>query len=356
MSTDARPPLAAAAGAPSPAETGPSLTLSAPAKLNLFLHVTGRRADGYHALETVFQFIDLADTVTIAVRDDGAIRRIGPWAAVPAADDLTLRAALALKAATGCPLGAEVAVTKRIPTGAGLGGGSSDAATVLLGLNRLWNLGLSRAALQAIGVRLGADVPVFVFGRNAYATGIGDLLEAVELPRRWYVLAMPATAVATASVFQAAELTRDTIPITITGFSECVSRSDFVLPGRNDLEPVVCARDPEVAATLAVLRDACRTAGVVPTRVRMTGSGACLFAVAASRAEAQRIATAFNSGRPGRFPQPQARSASGTIGRYHGTNQIREPQSEISGSCSAGGPAVVAAGLPEHPLGSRQVG
>ncbi len=335
-----------------------TLVLPAPAKLNLFLHVTGRRPDGYHLLETVFQFIDLVDSVSLAPRQDDAIRRVGGWDGVPAESDLAIRAARALREATGCFQGVDIRVTKRIPTGAGLGGGSSDAATVLLGLNELWQLGLSRQALQQIGVQLGADVPVFVSGRNAYATGIGDRLEPVSLPPRWYVLVMPATAVATGSVFSAAELTRDTIPITISGFSAgfCIDLGvgsgtkapgwhgdgsgdrQCGLPGRNDLEPVVAARDQAVASALDRLRVACREAGVpVPERrVRMTGSGACVFALAASQAEARRIASAFDAG--------------------SGSNPFREPESGVSEACLAGGPAVVVAGLPEHPLGSRQVG
>lgn len=336
------------------------LVLPAPAKLNLFLHVTGRRPDGYHLLETVFQFVDLADRVTLVRRDDGEVRRANDWADVPADADLAVRAARALQAATGCRLGVDVTVDKRIPTGAGLGGGSSDAATVLLGLNRLWDLGLSRAALQAIGLTLGADVPVFVFGRNAYATGIGEELVPVALPPCWYVLAMPPTSVATGAVFTAPDLTRDTIPITISGFS-----SRFVagnagagstaprLPGRNDLEPVVLSRHASVAATIARLREACQIAGVAQAeqRVRMTGSGACVFALAENRAEAQRIADAFA------VPRSDAVSAAAADqAAPDRNNQFREPVSGVSEARSKEGPAWVVAGLSEHPLGSRQVG
>ena len=336
------------------------LVLPAPAKLNLFLHVTGRRADGYHLLETVFQFVDLADSVTLVRRDDGEVRRARDWAEVPADRDLAVRAARALQAATGCRLGVDITVDKRIPTGAGLGGGSSDAATVLLGLNRLWGLGLSRPALQAIGLTLGADVPVFVFGQNAYATGIGEELMPVTLPPCWYVLAMPPGGVATGSVFSAPELTRDTIPITISGFSSRfvagntgAGSSAASLPGRNDLEPVVLSRHAPVAATIARMREACRIADVAQAeqRVRMTGSGACVFALAGNRAEAQRIADAFAG------LQAKAVSAAAAVkAAPDGNNQFREPVSGVSEARSKEGPAWVVAGLSEHPLGSRQVG
>ena len=324
------------------------LVLLAPAKLNLFLHVTGRRPDGYHLLETVFQLIDLADTVTLVRRDDGVVQRCNDWAEVPAETDLVVRAARALQAATGCRLGVDITVDKHIPTGAGLGGGSSDAATVLLGLNQLWGLGLSRPALQAIGVTLGADVPVFVFGHNAYATGIGDVLEPIDLPPRWFVLAMPATGVATGTVFSAPDLTRDTIPITISGFAgKLISGSS--LPGRNDLEPVVLSRHATVAATMARLRQACIDADIphAEQRVRMTGSGACVFALAGNRAEATRIATAFAA------PRSAAVAVQAAPDRI---NQFREPGSGVSEASSKVDPAWIVAGLSEHPLGSRQVG
>src|SRR5262245_30109880 len=163
-----------------------TLAVPAPAKLNLFLHVTGRRPDGRHQLETLFVALDVGDTVELAPREDGAIRRAGGWDLVLPADDLALRAAHALKAATGCALGVDIAVTKRIPVGGGLGGGSSDAASVLLALNRLWDLGLSRARLMEIGHALGADVPFFVFGSPAFASGVGEVLRAVTLPTMWF--------------------------------------------------------------------------------------------------------------------------------------------------------------------------
>ncbi len=267
--------------------------LPAPAKLNLFLHVTGRRPDGYHLLETVFQLIDLSDRIDLRRREDAEIRRIDPHPDIPPEADLTVRAARALQAATGCRLGADIRLDKQIPLGAGLGGGSSDAATVLLGLDRLWSLGLSRERLQEIAVSLGADVPVFVFGRNAYATGIGERLRAVDLPPRWFVLVMPPVSVPTAAVFRDPKLTRNTKPLTILGFSK---RSSFALGGRNDLQEVVVAREPLVAAALDALSAAvAAVAGVAGPAgaVRMTGSGSCVFAaldrLEAARDTAQRV-------------------------------------------------------------------
>jgi 4-diphosphocytidyl-2-C-methyl-D-erythritol kinase len=245
----------------------------APAKLNLFLHVIGRRADGYHDLQTVFQLIDLADDIQIEVRTDGRIERLAGPAEVPPEADLVIRAARALQATAGSQLGANLRVTKRIPMGGGLGGGSSDAATVLVALNRVWECGLSEDDLAAIGVELGADVPVFVRGRSAWAEGRGERLTPVELPSRCFVLVHPQVHVPTAAVFQAPELTRNSPPITISGFLES--------GGRNDFEPVVRARYPEVARALDWLGQ------FAPAR--LTGTGSCIFAPCASRNEAQDI-------------------------------------------------------------------
>jgi 4-diphosphocytidyl-2-C-methyl-D-erythritol kinase len=246
----------------------------APAKLNLFLHVTGRRADGYHELQTLFQLIDLTDTLSITVRPDGRLERPEGPRDVPAEADLTLRAARALKEATGTPLGATIHVHKRIPLGAGLGGGSSDAATALLALNELWGCGLTLAELARLGLPLGADVPVFVQGSSAWAEGIGERLTPVELPERWYLIIYPGVGVSTREVFQSPELTRNSPLITIRAF--------FDSGGRNDCEPVVRARAPEVADALDWL------ARFAPAR--MTGTGACVFAVFGSAAEAERLA------------------------------------------------------------------
>jgi len=247
----------------------------APAKLNLFLQVTGRRSDGYHDLQTVFQLIDLADDIHIRVRPDGVIERHAGPEGVPAEEDLVIRAARALQAARPTRLGATLGVTKRIPMGGGLGGGSSDAATVLVALNHLWNCGLNENDLAAIGLNLGADVPVFVRGRSAWAEGRGEQLTALDLPPSWFALVHPPVHVPTAAVFQAPELTRNSPPITMGGFL----RSG----GRNDFEPVVRARYPEVARALDWL------GRFAPAR--LTGTGSCIFAPCASLNEAQDIVT-----------------------------------------------------------------
>jgi len=244
----------------------------APAKLNLFLHVVGRRPDGYHLLQTAFRFIDYGDEVSIAVRADGEIRRITPLEGVPSELDLTVRAARALQGETGCREGADIGIVKRLPMGGGLGGGSSDAATTLIALNRLWGTGLPREHLQKLALGLGADVPVFVFGRNAFAEGVGERLQALQLPPAWYLVLVPELAVSTAEIFSAAELTRNTNAITIAAFS--------VGQGHNDLEAVVCRRYPQVARHLEWLHrygDA-----------RMTGSGACVFCAFGSEEQAHR--------------------------------------------------------------------
>ncbi|HOA95018.1 MAG TPA: 4-(cytidine 5'-diphospho)-2-C-methyl-D-erythritol kinase [Quisquiliibacterium sp.] len=247
--------------------------LPAPAKLNLFLHVTGRRSDGYHLLETVFELIDLQDRVHLSRRDDGRVVRVEPIPEVDPEQDLTVRAARLLAQASGCPLGVEIALDKRIPMGGGLGGGSSDAATVLLALNRLWELHWPRERLAALGLRLGADVPFFVFGETAYATGIGEQLQPLPLPQRWYVVLAPRVGVPTQGVFADPDLTRDTKPLKICG----LSRGDQVFRGRNDLQRVVMSRQPLVAAALEALEQAARDVGIDPRPARMTGSGACVF-------------------------------------------------------------------------------
>ena len=251
----------------------------APAKLNLFLHIVGRRPNGYHELQTVFQLIDLCDTVSIVVREDGLIDRpVGPPDVAPE-DDLVVRAARALRAQTGCRLGATLRVLKRIPQGGGLGGGSSDAATTLLALNRLWGCGLGIDELAALGLPLGADVPVFVRGSSAWAEGVGERLTPVELPDRWFVVIHPGVGVATREVFQAPELTRNSPVITIRAFFE----SGGPIPGgRNDCEPVVRARYAEVSEALDWL------SRYAPAR--LTGTGSCIFAVCASAIDAERIA------------------------------------------------------------------
>ena len=249
-----------------------TLTVPAPAKVNLFLHVTGRRADGYHTLEALYVPIDIGDTVTVTSRDDGAIVRTTEVSGVPPQYDLAVRAAVALKRQTGCALGADIAVAKRIPMGGGLGGGSSDAATVLLALNRLWSVNLPRAELMRIGLSLGADVPFFLCGGPALGRGVGEVLTPMSLPAIWIALIVPGVAVSTAAMFAAPELTRNAHSEKMDVFSEGY--------GRNDLQPVAVARFPDIATALTMLRTHSRGA-------RMTGSGSCVFAPFASEAEAR---------------------------------------------------------------------
>ncbi len=198
---------------------GDAAAFPAPAKLNLMLRVTGRRADGYHLLQTVMRFIDHGDTLTFRVRRDGVISRSREVAGVDAGQDLSLRAARLLQAATGTPLGVDIALEKRLPVGGGLGGGSSDAATTLIALNQLWNTGLTRERLLALALELGADVPVFVYGRSALAEGIGEVLTPLAVPADWYLVLEPPVAVPTARIFADKQLKRDSKPIKITAFS-----------------------------------------------------------------------------------------------------------------------------------------
>jgi len=249
----------------------------APAKLNLFLHVVGRRPDGYHLLQSVFALVDAADRLRFAVRGDGEIRRVSELAGVPAESDLVVRAARLLKSETGTALGADIEVDKRLPLGGGMGGGSSDAATTLVVLNRLWATGLDRPALQALGARLGADVPFFVFGRNAWVEGVGEKLTPIDLPPAWYLVLVPPVAVPTGEIFAAPELTRDTEALKMEDFSAQSGPGRF----RNDLEAVVAARYPPVREHLAWL--AGQGGG------RLTGSGACVFARFEDRASADRV-------------------------------------------------------------------
>ncbi len=271
-----------------------TLTCPAPAKLNLFLHVVGRRPDGYHLLQTLFRFIDLEDTLHFTRRDDGVVHRLGQVEGVPEEQDLCVRAAKLLQQATGCQLGVNIALEKRIPMGGGLGGGSSDAATTLLALNKLWNLGLPRDRLMQLGLQLGADVPVFVFGDNAFAEGVGERLQAYPLPDEWYVVLFPPVNVPTALVFARPELTRNTNSLTI----RALPAADL----HNDLQPVVCKLYPEVGRHLAWLGQ------FAPAM--MTGSGACVFA---------------------RFPAAVAAQ-----------DVLRQLPADMRG--------VVARGLPHHPL------
>ncbi len=242
--------------------TDPRFAWPAPAKLNLFLHITGRRQDGYHLLQTVFQFIDFCDFLYFEPLADGDIRRDSELVGVAAEDDLVVRAARALQQRAGVSEGVAIRVDKRLPMGGGLGGGSSDAATTLVALNRLWRAGLSLDELAAIGLDLGADVPVFVHGHAAWAEGVGESLTPVSPPEPWYLLLIPPVHVDTGEIFRAGELTRDKQPITIRDFLQ--------VPTENVCEKVVAARYPAVAQALAWL------AKWAPAR--MTGTGACVFA------------------------------------------------------------------------------
>jgi len=255
------------------------LACPAPAKLNLFLHVTGRRPDGYHLLQTLFCFVDLHDTLHFALRKDGMILRGNEVEGVAAEHDLCVRAAKLLQAETGCRLGVEITVEKHIPMGGGLGGGSSDAATTLIALNRLWNLGLDRTRLMQFGLRLGADVPVFIFGENAYAEGVGEKLQPFPLQPAWYVVLCPPVQVPTARIFAHPELTRNTVSLTMRALSERLFRDGRQF--HNDLQPVVCSLYPEVAHYIAWLEKF--------GSARLTGSGACVFAEFPDRGAADAV-------------------------------------------------------------------
>ncbi len=269
----------------------------APAKLNLFLHVTGRRADGYHTLQTVFQFLDYGDELRLRVRRDGEIRRHGLVEGVAPERDLTVRAARLLQSTGATPLGADIEVTKRIPVEAGLGGGSSDAATTLVALNRLWELGLPLEALAELGLRLGADVPVFVHGRAAWAEGVGEILTPVALDEPWYLVVDPGCRISTAEVFSAPALTRSTPPLKMndlvqsnrSGDSYCLKARRLLELARNDCEAWVRGRYPEVDQVLRWL------SAFGPAR--MTGTGACCFVPLASEQEGSGLLEAM----PGRW-------------------------------------------------------
>ncbi|OOG23299.1 4-(cytidine 5'-diphospho)-2-C-methyl-D-erythritol kinase [Thioalkalivibrio denitrificans] len=246
----------------------------APGKLNLFLHVTGRKAGGYHLLQTVFQPLSVGDVLDFLLLDEDVVRLDRPLPGVLPEQDLTVRAARCLKDETGYRGGVRIRVDKRLPMGGGLGGGSSDAATVLVALNRLWELGLGEDRLAALGLALGADVPVFVRGRAAWAEGVGDELTPVDLPERWFVVIDPGISLSTAELFADPELTRNCPPITIADF----------LSGRgvNVFEPLARARSPELDRAMAWLEE---RAG----RARLTGTGACVFASVAQQEDAESV-------------------------------------------------------------------
>ncbi|MDR1889113.1 MAG: 4-(cytidine 5'-diphospho)-2-C-methyl-D-erythritol kinase [Zoogloeaceae bacterium] len=249
----------------------------APAKINLFLHVVGRRDDGYHLLQTLFRFLDYGDSLQFFPRDDGKVTLTTPLPGVPPENNLCVRAARLLQAETGCNYGVGIALEKRLPLGGGLGGGSSDAATTLLALNHLWQLKLDRARLQALALTLGADVPVFVFGQNAFAEGVGERLTALSLPDAWYLLLVPPVAAPTARIFAAPDLCRDTPRMRVADWQPG--------QGHNDLEPVAAALYPKIAECLAWLRS--RTGEAAS---RMSGSGASVFAECPNEKSARALA------------------------------------------------------------------
>lgn len=256
------------------------ITYPAPCKINLFLHITGRRPDGYHTLQSLFLLLDHGDEVRIRVREDGQLVHRNPLPGVPPEKDLAIRAARALQRASGCRLGADIYCDKRVPMGGGLGGGSSDAATVLMALNQQWQLGYSRQQLMTIGLSLGADVPVFIFGQPAWAEGVGEQLVAVALPsammEKYYVVITPQVEVPTAQIFAHQALTRDSKPLRIADFSNGANSGAFWQQARNDMEAVVCMLYPQVSKTLAWLKQY--------GDARMSGSGASVF-VAVDNAE-----------------------------------------------------------------------
>lgn len=274
---------------PFPGNPGPVMPewgepLPAPAKINLFLHVVGRRPDGYHLLQTAFRMLGRYDILRLTPRDDGEVRRARPIPGVPEESDLCVRAARLLQGEAGSSQGVTISLDKRLPMGGGLGGGSSDAATVLLALNKLWRLGLSRRELMRMGLILGADVPFFVFGHSAFAEGVGEELRTLRLPRAWYLVIEPGVSVPTAEIFSAQDLTRDSPAIRIAAFPA----AEGIKFGRNDLEPVACRRYPTVAAALEWLRQF--------GPARMSGSGACVFAEFRSEAEALAVLGRLPSG------------------------------------------------------------
>jgi len=255
----------------------------APAKLNLFLHVTGQNQRGYHELQTVFQFLDYGDQLSFEINDSGQITHRRPVAGISPESELSLRAARALQRETGTGKGASIEIQKRIPAGGGLGGGSSDAATTLIALNRLWDLNLPKSRLAEIGLDLGADVPVFIHGEAAWAEGVGDILTPVELEEPWYVVICPNVSVSTGEIFSDPELTRDSPAITIRAFREGATR--------NDLEDLVRRRYPEVDQALRRMAD--------HGKPRMTGSGSCVFMeIAGGQEQGEQLLASLLGGMP----------------------------------------------------------
>ncbi|MGS2744082.1 4-(cytidine 5'-diphospho)-2-C-methyl-D-erythritol kinase [Halomonas sp. LS-001] len=263
---------------PAPSAQTHTLRLPAPAKLNRLLNIVGQRADGYHELQTLFQLIDLCDTLTFSLRQDGHIALHDDLADIASEDNLVMRAARLLQKATGCQAGVTLAIEEKIlPMGGGLGGGSSNAATTLVGLNHLWQLGLSTQHLAALGLQLGADVPVFVHGTSAWAEGVGEQLTPVTLDTPWFVVIHPGVSVSTPAVFQDPQLTRNTPPITMAR-----ALQGGVSSWRNDCEAVVARRYPPIAEVIDWLNGF--------AKAHLTGTGACVFAEFATQAAADHVA------------------------------------------------------------------
>lgn len=251
-----------------------TLSLPAPAKLNLMLHILGRRPDGYHELQTLFQFLDYGDELTLTTREDGQICLQTDLSGVTHDDNLIVKAARLLQSRSNCKFGVTIQLTKRLPMGGGIGGGSSDAATTLLGLNHLWQLNLDQKTLASLGLSLGADVPVFIHGQAAFAEGVGEHLTPVTLEEPWYLVVIPPVSVSTREIFSDPELTRDTPAITV--------RTVLEQGCRNDCQPVVARRYPEIDNALIWLGNF--------TSARLTGTGSCIFGAFPSRAEADKVA------------------------------------------------------------------
>ena len=266
------------------ATTHNALTLPSPAKLNLFLHITGRRSDGYHELQTAFQLLDFGDTVEIDTRSDNKIVLLESLEGVPDEDNIVVRAAKLLQkqeSSKNRVLGANIKINKQIPMGGGLGGGSSNAASTLLGLNYLWKTGLSNDQLAEIGLSLGADVPVFIYGQNSFGEGIGERLQTLVLPKYWFTVIKPPVSVPTAEIFLHSQLTRDTVTIRIAAVFEHLQTPDLAKELRNDCEDIVRREYPEISEALDWLNGL--------GTARLTGTGACIFARFASLAEAEAV-------------------------------------------------------------------
>lgn len=274
-----------------------SLKLPAPAKLNLMLHILGRRPDGYHELQTLFQFLDYGDELIFSPRTDGQIRLMTDLPGVPSDSNLIVRAARLLQQNTDCTQGADIQLIKRLPMGGGIGGGSSDAATTLLGLNHLWGLKRSLAELAAWGLQLGADVPVFVQGQAAFAEGVGEKLTPVELPEPWFLVAIPPVSVSTAEIFSAPELTRNTPASTVRTVLKC--------GGRNDCQPVVEKRYPEISNALILLNKF--------TSAKLTGTGCCIFGAFSEAAEAKAVSAQLPADLPSFVAQGRNESPLHTV-------------------------------------------